>query len=328
MNENRDQRSRPRRHAGESHSRGSIKRLGFASAANVAFAVVQVLVGVAIGSIVVLADAAHQAVDALGLVTALLAMRMARRPANERFSYGLGKSDALGGFVSALLLVGSVAWIVWESVHRLLDPVVVDGTGVIFIGLVAIVVNGTSVVLIGHGDHADHADHADHGDGDISLRAARLHLLTDLAGSVVVVASGVLLTLGAPAWIDPAASLLLSTAVLWSTWRLVVTATHLLLDRVPGRLSTDAVIAALVAEPGVEGAHHVHLRPIGGGRVSVTAHIVVDGALSVHDAQATVERLGAMLNVDHLIGHSTLQLECHDCDDEIHADVPVSAPTH
>jgi cobalt-zinc-cadmium efflux system protein len=288
---------------------GSTERLGVASAANVAFAVVQVVVGLAIGSVVVLADAAHQAVDAFGLVTAWIALRMAKRPADARFTYGLGKSDALGGFVSALLLLASVVWIVWESVNRLFAPEAVDGVGVIVIGAIAIVVNGASVVLVGH----------DHGDDGISLRAARLHLLTDLAGSVIVVISGVLLAIGGPPWIDPAASLVLSAAVLWSTWRLIVAATQLLLDRVPGRLSTADVVDALLDEPHVDGVHHVHLRPIGGGKVSVTAHVVVDGLLSVHDAQSTVERLSAMLEADHVIGHSTLQLECHDCGDDVHA---------
>ncbi len=292
----------------ENHAHGSSTRLGVASAANVGFAVVQVAVGLAIGSVVVLADAAHQAVDALGLVTALIALRMARRPADARFTYGLGKSDALGGFVSALLLVASVVWIVWESVNRLFEPEEVEGWGVVVIGLIAIVVNGVSVLLVGH----------DHGADGISLRAARLHLLTDLAGSFIVVISGVLLAIGGPAWIDPAASLLLSAAVLWSTWRLIVTAVQLLLDRVPGRLSTTDVVDALLEEPDVDGVHHVHLRPIGGGQISVTAHVVVDGALSVHDAQTTVARLSAMLETEHVIGHSTLQLECHDCGDGTH----------
>ena len=302
-------------------------RLNVAAGANVAFAVVQVAVGLAIGSVVVLADAAHQAVDALGLVTAAIALRVARRPADERWTYGLGKSDALGGLVSALLLVVSVVWIVWEAVQRLLDPEPVDGAGVILIGLVAVAVNGASVLLVGHPEHEHEHDHAhDHAHGDgrdegaLSLRAARLHLLTDLAGSVVVVASGVVLAAGGPAWIDPAASLVLSAAVLWSTWRLIASASGLLLDRVPGRLATGDVVDALMAHEGVDGVHHVHLRPMGGGQVSVTAHVVVDGSRSVHDAQETTERLSADLQTRHLIGHATLQLECHDCGDDTHAD--------
>ena len=82
----------------------------------------EVVVGLAIGSVVVLADAAHQAVDALGLLTALVAVNVARRPASRAWSYGSGKADALGGFVSAPLLLGSVTWITVESIRRLIEP--------------------------------------------------------------------------------------------------------------------------------------------------------------------------------------------------------------
>ena len=121
------------------------RRLTGAAAINIGFAVVQVVAGLAIGSVVVLADAAHQAVDAIGLITAVIAVRVARRPATATWSFGLGKADALGGFVSALLLLGSVAWIVFESIRRLLDPEPVDGVAVMVIGVLAIVVNGGSV---------------------------------------------------------------------------------------------------------------------------------------------------------------------------------------
>ncbi len=288
--------------------RDQVNRLAGASAFNVAFAVVQVVVGLAIGSVVVLADAAHQGVDALGLVTALLAVRLARRSADERFTYGLGKSDALGGLVSAMLLLASVIWIVRESIDRLVHPQPVDGWGVVVIGMIAIAVNAASVWLVGN----------DHGHDHISMRAARLHLLTDLAGSFIVVASGLLLAAGGPEWIDPVASLLLSAAVLVSTWRIIVAAAHVLLDRAPGRLSTGAVEATLLSDPDVDEVHHVHLRPVGRGDVSATAHVVIDGDRSVHDAQDIVTRLAGLLASDLHVEHATIQVECHDCDDVEH----------
>jgi cobalt-zinc-cadmium efflux system protein len=278
-------------------------RLAAATVLNVGFGVVQVVAGIIIGSVVVLADAAHQAVDALGLLTALAALSVARRPANRSWTFGFGKADALGGFVSALLLIGSVIWIVFESVRRLFDPEPVSGAGVITIGLIAIAVNGLGVVLVGHG----------HGEEAVSLRAARLHLITDLLGSVIVVIAGVLLVAGAPAWVDPVASLILSAAVLWSTWKIARASVGVLLDRVPERLTSDAVVSMLAEQPGVDQVHHVHLRPLGGGTVSVTAHVVVDGEMSVHDAQQTLDDLSGVLLIEHDISHATLQLECHEC---------------
>jgi len=283
-------------------------RLGVAALLNTGFGVVQVIVGLAIGSVVVLADAAHQAVDALGLITAWIALRIARRPATDLWSFGFGKADALGGFVSALLLLGSVAWIVAESVRRLFEPEPVSGGAVMAIGAVAIAVNGAGVLLVGHDSSA------------MSLRAARLHLLTDLAGSVVVVISGALLAVGGPAWIDPVASLVLSAAVLWVTLQLVRSVVRVLLDREPEGLSRDDVVATLLAEPRVEGVHHVHLRPLGGGATSVTAHVVVEGSGPVHDAQRLVGQLTHSLQVEHGVGHATIQVECHECEDHAHRD--------
>ena len=274
--------------------------------ANTLFAVVQVVVGLAIGSVVVLADAAHQAVDALGLITALIAVNVARRPASQTWSYGLGKADALGGFVSALLLLGSVAWITVESIRRLIEPEPVEGGGVIVIGLVAILVNGVGVVLVGHG----------HGDEAMSMRAARLHLLTDLAGSVVVVVAGLLLVATDLTWIDPVASLIVSAAVLWSTTRLIRSASAVLLDRSPAGASTEQVAALMAEHPEVDLIHHVHVRSLGGGRHTASAHVVINGATTVHRSQEIIDELAC--RVDDVLGveHVTLQVECpHHCEE-------------
>lgn len=282
-------------------------RLGLAAGANTLFAVVQIVVGLAIGSVVVLADAAHQAVDALGLITAFVAVRIAQRPASSDWSYGLGKADALGGFVSALLLVGSVVWITIESVRRLVDPQSVDGAGVIVIGVIAILVNAAGVLLVGHG----------HGDEAISLRAARLHLLTDLAGSVVVVVAGLLLVVMDASWVDPVASLIVSVAVLWSTWRLVRSAVDVLLDRSPGGMEATDLAALLDEHVDVDVAHHVHVRSLGSGRHSASAHVVVHGATTVHRSQEIVDELSQIVDDRFGIEHLTIQIECeHHCADD------------
>lgn len=271
------------------------------------FAVVQIIVGLAIGSVVVLADAAHQAVDALGLITAFVAIRIARRPASHDWSYGFGKADALGGFVSALLLLVSVVWIVAESIRRLFEPEQVDGGGVIVIGLIAIAVNGAGVLLVGHG----------HGDEAISLRAARLHLLTDLAGSVVVVVAGVLLVVTDASWIDPVASLVVSAAVLWSTWNLIRSAVGVLLDRSPVGMTTSDLRGLLSSHDDVDVAHHAHVRSLGAGRHSASAHVVVHGQTTVHRSQEIVDELSTLVADRFGVEHVTIQIECeHHCSED------------
>lgn len=293
-------------HSDHSHDHGGLptRRLVGAAGLNTGFAVIQVVVGLALGSVVVLADAAHQVVDAVGLLTALTAALLAARPTSTSMSFGWGKADALGGFVSGLLLLGSIAWIVYESVKRLFDSVPVEGGGVIAIGLIAVAVNGLSVLALSGGG------------GSLSLRAARLHLLTDLAGSFLVVAAGLVLVGTNWHWVDPAASLLLSVLVLLATLRLLRVAANELLDRVPTDISVRAVHEVLGSQPGVDRVHHVHVRPLGQQRSSVTAHVVMRDQPTLHEAQ---DRLGAMSGAlaEQLgVTHATLQMECHPCDDE------------
>lgn len=295
-------------HDHSSHTHGADLgpgRLIGAAAANSGFAVVQVVVGISLGSVVVLADAAHQVVDAIGLLTALAAALLAARPTSSSMSFGWGKSDALGGLVSGLLLLGSVAWIVFESVKRLFDPVAVDGGGVILIGIIAVIVNGLSVLALSGSGHSS-----------LSLRAARLHLITDLAGSFIVILAGVALAGTSATWIDPAASLLLSAVVLKATFSLVWSACQELLDRAPDTLTVNAVTQLLGGHPDVDLVHHVHVRPLGQQRTSVTAHVVVSGEPTLHDAQTHLATLNAALSDELGVTHTTLQLECHPCDDD------------
>ncbi len=295
-------------HRGHDHRAAddvSTGRLLGAAGLNVVFAAIQVVVGLVLASVVVLADALHQVVDAVGLVTALVAVAMARRPARDDMTYGWGKADALGGYTSALLLLGSVAWVAFEAVQRLRDPVDVDGTGVIAIGVAGIVVNGGSLLALGHGHH-------------LSLRAARLHLVVDLAGSVIVVLTGAVLAGTEAHWVDPAASLLVNALVVHGTFRLLRAAGAELLDRAPASATVEAVHAAIEGRPGIESVHHVHTRSIGPDVSSVTAHVVVAGDLSLHEAQAHLVALRHDLAERLGIEHSTIQLECHECPDTVH----------
>jgi cobalt-zinc-cadmium efflux system protein len=294
-------------HAGHSHDHSTVSttRLGLAAAVNVGFAGVQIIVGLALGSVVVLADALHQVVDAVGLLTALVALVLLRRPATSSMSYGWGKADALGGYTSALLLLASVAWILYESIERLFNPVEVDGGGVILIGIAGIIVNGASVLILGEGEH-------------LSLKAARLHLLVDLAGSVVVVLAGVLLQGTTFTWIDPVASLLINALVLHGTYNLLRAAGGELLDRAPVGATVEQIDELLRSIEGFNEVHHVHTRSLGPGSATMTAHVVIDESLGLHDAQETMHAVQIDLAVRFGIAHSTIQLECHACQDVAH----------
>jgi cobalt-zinc-cadmium efflux system protein len=282
-------------------------RLAAAAAINGGFGVAQVIGGLAIGSVAVLADAAHQAADAIGLLIALTAALLARRPPSAERTFGWGRADAIGAQISGSLLLASLAWLTYETVGRLIDPVAVEARGLSVFGILGIAVNGIGLLLL-RGSHG----HV------LSVRAARIHLLTDLGGSMVVLLAGVGVALTGWDRLDPLASLVISAAAAWTTVDLLRSATGVLMDRVPAHLDMAEVTATLAAEPGVQGVHHLHLWSLGGGDVALSAHIQLAGDLALHEAQERTRGFEELLLDRFGIGHTTIQVECHDCE----------APTH
>jgi cobalt-zinc-cadmium efflux system protein len=266
--------------------------------------------------VAVLADAAHQGADAVGLLVALGAALLARRPPSKRRTFGWGRADAFGAQLSAALLLASLAWLTWASIERLLDPVDVEAAGVSAFGVVGIVVNGAGLLLLrdGHG-HPSHGVGAAEG---LSVRAARLHLLTDLGGSLVVLLAGLGVAATGEDRIDPAASLVISAAAVVATLGLLRTATGVLLDRVPPHLDMDEVAAALGDQPGVEEVHHLHLWSMGSTGVALSAHVRLAGDLALHEAQERTRAFEDLLAHRFGIHHTTLQVECHDCEAPSH----------
>lgn len=187
-------------------------------------------------------------------------------------------------------------------------------------GALGIAVNGLGLWLLRQGTdgHAHAHTHASTGGEALSVRAARLHLLTDLGGSVVVLLAGIGVGATGQERLDPIASLVISAAALVATVGLLRTATDVLLDRVPAHLDMDEVVAALAEQPGVEEVHHLHLWSMGSSGVALSAHVRLAGDLALHEAQERTRGFEGLLAERFGIGHTTLQVECHDCE----------APTH
>lgn len=277
------------------------RRLSVAIVLNAGLAVAQVAAGLAFGSVAVLADAGHQAVDAIGLVLGFLAIRLSRRPVTGRRTWGWGRADAMGAQLSAVVLLASLVWVVAESIRRIADPEPVVGLGVLLTGVAGVLVNGGSLLAVGHAGEL------------LALRAARLHLIADLAGSVVLIVVGGVVRLTGWERLDPLASIALSASLTWSAVTLLRHSTHVLLDGAPLHLDQAEIAQALRDDLGVLDVHHVHVWTIAPGVTALSAHLEVEGSRSVHDAQESLERAEHLLRHRFGIGHTTLQVECHPC---------------
>lgn len=262
---------------------------------NVAFVVVETVFGVAASSTALLADAAHNASDVLGLGLAWGAAALAQRRPSARHTYGLRGSTVLAALANAVLLLVAVGGVSWEAVRRLAEPGPVEGMTILEVAAVGVVINATSALLFLRGRKHD-----------ANVRAAFLHLAADAGVSAGVVVAGALILKTGWYWLDPAMSLVVSGVVLVSTWGLLKEGVHLALSGVPEGVDFLAVQTYLRALPDVSAVHDLHIWAMGTTETALTAHLVVPWALVPPAFLSYLERdLHERFGIDH----TTVQLE-------------------
>jgi cobalt-zinc-cadmium efflux system protein len=283
--------------------RARSRALWIALGANGAFFFVQLAAGIAFDSLALIADSAHMASDVMALVVALIAQRLVLRPPSARHTYGMLRAEVVAAQANAAVLVGISVWVLFEAAQRFSSPADVDAIGVVVVGAIGLVVNGVSAWVIqrasGH---------------NLNMRGAFLHLASDAAGSLGVVIAGVLIAVTGADWLDPLTSILITLLVLAAAWQLLRDATRVLLEGAPKGLDVAAVETTLARAPGVEAVHHLHVWSIGSETPALSAHVVLSGEQTLHDAQVAGEQLKELLAHDFGIEHATLELECHQCD--------------
>lgn len=285
---------------------GRERRLVAAATLNTAIVAGQVVAGLAAGSVGLLADAGHNLVDVGAVLLVLLTLRLARRRPTPTRSFGYHRAGVLAAAANAAAILVVTTLIGVESVRRLLDPQQLDGAVVVLVALAAAVGNGLAVWMV-----------HEPGGGDLNLRSARLHLLTDALVSLGVAATGaVILAVDGAYWLDPAASLAIGALIAVSGWRLLRLATDVLLESTPAGIELAALTADLRAVPGVLDVHDVHVWGLSETVLAASAHVLVSGHPSLEEAGATGRAVKAVLAAGWGIGHATLELECEQCEPE------------
>lgn len=280
-------------HDGRPDALGRVFALGIAL--NLGFVAVEASAGVLAHSTALLADAAHNLGDVLGLFLAWGAATLARRAPSRLHTYGLRRSTVLAALANAVLLLAAVGAVAWEAIGRFHTSVPPQGTTMMWVAAAGVGVNGVSALLF-----------RSHGDGDVNVRAAFLHLAADAAVSAGVVVAGAVLWRTGWTWVDPATSLLVSAVVVFATWGLLRDSIHLALDGVPRNIELEAVRSFLVGLPGVESVHDLHVWAMSTTEVALTAHLVMPWE---ECAPAFLAGLEHELSERFGIAHATVQVE-------------------
>ena len=272
---------------------------------NTGFVLVEAMFGFLSGSMALVADAGHNLSDVLGLLIAWGASVAAKKPASARFTYGMKSSTILAALANATLLIVAMGAILFETVHRLLDPVEPEGWTMVWVAGIGIVINTATALLFMRGRKHD-----------INIRGAFLHMAADALVSAGVVIAGVAILLTGAVLIDPVVSLVIVAVIGWGTWGLLKDSVKMGLHGVPDNIDEGKVRSYLTGLDGVAAVHDLHIWPMSTTETALTAHLVMPAG---HPGDAFLREIGHELEHHHAIGHVTVQVErsrdadCADC---------------
>jgi cobalt-zinc-cadmium efflux system protein len=252
-------------HGQHGHGHGSMSGvLGLALALTLGYAIVELVAGTVFKSLALVSDAGHMFSDALALGLAWFAAWVSARPAGSRHTYGLARAEVLAAFVNGVALLLVVVFIAVESIRRLMQPQDVDGLGVMVVAFVGLVLNLAVVLILSRGERS------------LNLRAAMLHVTSDVVGSVAALIAGAVIYFTGWKPIDPILSIVIALLILASTIGLLREALHVLMEGVPRSVKLEEVGKAIARITGVRSVHDLHIWNISSGRVALSAHLDVD----------------------------------------------------
>ncbi|MEU0935114.1 cation diffusion facilitator family transporter [Embleya sp. NPDC005971] len=285
-------------HAGHSHGVAADADRRYLTAALVligAFIVVEVTVGILASSLALITDAGHMVTDAFAIGLALVAMRLAARPARGRWTYGFKRAEILSAQINGITFLVLAVWFTYEAVRRLISPPDVEGSLVIVTAAVGIVINVIAAWLISRANRSS-----------LNVEGAYQHILNDLWAFIATLISGVVVLTTGFARADAIASLIVAALMLKSGIALVRESWRIFLEAAPNGIEPDAVGADLASVEGVTEVHDLHIWTITSGFPALSAHVLVEPGDDCHRVR---DRLQERLRERYAITHTTLQVD-------------------
>jgi cobalt-zinc-cadmium efflux system protein len=291
-------------HAGHGHAHGhghhahtaDLKALAVALGLTALFMVVEFVAASYLGSLALAADAWHMLSDVGSLGLAAFATTLAGRPRSVRKTFGYRRFEVLAALANGVLLGVASVLIVREAWERLWTPPSVGGTGVAVVGAVGLLVNILSAWFL-----------QARSQGNVNVRAALAHVLGDALGSCAAIAAGLIIHFTGETRADPILSVVVSFVLLWSAWRVISEATHILMEGAPEGFDAAEIESVIGRVPGVASVHDLHVWSIASGIPAVTAHIVM--AEGAYHGEQVAQSVCAALKRQFEIEHATIQPE-------------------
>jgi cobalt-zinc-cadmium efflux system protein len=282
-------------------TREATRRMALSMGITLAFVFLEAAAGIFANSLALLTDAAHNFTDALALALSWWALRLTARPSNQGKTYGYHRAGILAALANSTTLVVIALGIFYEAYRRFLSPPEVQADVLIGVGMVAVVVNVITAMLVRRG-----AEH------DLNIRSAFLHLMGDVLSTVGAVIAGVIIRFTGWNWLDALVSVLIGFMILWGAWNILREAIDILMEGTPVGLDVDSLVQDVLEVEGVRDIHDLHVWSITRNMRTLSAHVVTDD-MPVSDCMAIQARINDLLLHNHGVNHATLQFECGRC---------------
>lgn len=302
--------------AGHDHAAGKSERsLWIALGLTSSILIAETVGGIVTGSLALISDAAHMLTDAAALGIALAAIRVGKRPADGKRSFGYYRFEILAAAFNAMMLFGVALYILYEAYRRLGNPPEIQSTSMLWFAAVGLVANLISMRVLSGGQ-----------DASLNVKGAYLEVWSDLLGSIGVIGGALIIHFTGWAWVDSAVAVAIGMWVLPRTWTLLKSSINILLEGVPEGLDVSKLSSALHDVPGVLSTHDLHVWAISSGKVSLTVHVV---HVPEVPPSTILREIKELLSDQFDITHITIQCElepCDQADEEFH--FGEGQPTH
>ena len=265
---------------------------------NIIITVSQIIGGIFSGSLALLSDAMHNFSDVLALLIAYVANRLAARPNNEAKTFGFKRAEIIAALFNASVLIGIAIFLIIEAFHKFYHPEAINSLWVIGLGLLSIVLNAVSVLLVKDDAH-----------DNMNIKAAYLHLLTDVMTSVAVVVGGVLMYYFGIFWIDPLISFLIALYLIWASFGLVMESTAILMQFTPKGIAIPEVVKSIESQAEINNVHHLHVWKLDDHQIHLEAHLDFRDDVTLSTSNQVIDALEKTLHDDFDIEHVTFQCE-------------------
>ncbi len=283
-------------------ARQTTSRLSLSLFLTLAFVVVEASAGYFANSLALLTDAAHNLTDVIALGLSWFAIRLTSQPANAQKTYGYHRAGILVALLNSTTLVLISIGIFYEAYHRFISPPEVKSSILIGVGLIAVVVNLVTALLVHRGSETD-----------LNLRSAFVHLMGDVISTVGAVIAGVIIYFTNANWLDPFVSVLIGFLILYNAWGILRETIDILLESTPRDLDIKKMVSDITKVDGVLGVHDIHVWSLTQNLRTMSAHILTED-ISVSAGAEIQGRINELVYHRYNIAHATLQLECVDCD--------------